>query len=309
MTQLITITEPRTTTFSLNRDQRRVRKREPGPRPPWLTVRYSRNRTFSAVEDTKTGLGLVTVCEEAMCPNIDECWSAGTATFMLMGDICTRRCGFCAVQKGMPRPLDGDEPRKIAEAIATMGVQHAVITSVNRDELPDGGAAHIAATVDAIRELVPATTIELLIPDHLGQRDAIEHILDSGPDIVAHNMETVARLYRRVRPQAQYQRSLDVLNWIGQRDGIISKTGLMMGLGETNSEVFDVMQDLRAVDCEIFTVGQYLSPTTRHLPVERWVTPDTFDEIAELGRQLGFSHVESGPLVRSSYMAHRAIEH
>ncbi len=190
-----------------------------------------------------------------------------------------------------------------------MGVQHAVITSVNRDELPDGGAAHIAATVDAIRELVPATTIELLIPDHLGQRDAIEHILDSGPDIVAHNMETVARLYRRVRPQAQYQRSLDVLNWIGQRDGIISKTGLMMGLGETNSEVFDVMQDLRAVDCEIFTVGQYLSPTTRHLPVERWVTPDTFDEIAELGRQLGFSHVESGPLVRSSYMAHRAIEH
>lgn len=304
---LIKINEPRKAGDGVKTAPRRTRKREPGPRPPWLTVRYSRAGAFARLSETKESHQLVTVCEEARCPNIDECWSAGTATFMLMGDICTRRCGFCAVQKGMPSPLDADEPKRIGLAVAEMGVRHAVITSVNRDELADGGALHIAETVRAIKREAPQTTIELLIPDHQGDRAAIEAIIDAGPDIVAHNIETVPRLYRRVRPQAVYQRSLDVLQWISEA-GVLSKTGVMMGLGETDSEIFDVMDDLRDVGCNILTLGQYLSPTTRHLPVERWVPPETFAELQAVGYTLGFKHIEAGPLVRSSYMAHRAVE-
>jgi len=286
----------------------RVRAREPGPRPDWLRVRYHRNETFHALTALKEGLGLVTVCEEARCPNIDECWSAGTATFMLMGDICTRRCGFCAVDKGTPRALDVEEPAKTAEAIRRMGVKHAVITSVNRDELPDGGAGHFAATVRAIRAASPTTTVELLVPDFLGDLAALDVVLAAGPHIVAHNTETVPRLYRKVRPQAVYQRSLDVIGHIAQRPGILSKTGLMMGLGETDAEVEEVMWQLREVGCHILSLGQYLSPTVKHLPVDRWVEPDTFARLTEVGRAMGFKHVEAGPLVRSSYMAHRAVE-
>ena len=287
--------------------EKRTRKREPGPRPDWLKVRYRRNDTFSAVKNLKAELNLVTVCEEARCPNIDECWSAGTATFMLMGDICTRHCGFCAVSKGKPRALDQDEPLNTARAIRALGVKHAVITSVNRDELPDGGADHFAKTVTAIKAESPETRVELLVPDFLGDRKAMDVVLQSGPEIVAHNIETVPRLYRRVRPDATYQRSLDVLQHISA-SASISKTGLMMGLGETDEEVESVMCDLRDVGCQILSLGQYLSPTTRHLAVDRWVEPDTFDRLAAVGMAMGFMHVESGPMVRSSYMAHRAFD-
>ena len=283
----------------------RVRKREPGPRPDWLRVRYSRNDTFKEIEALKDGLNLVTVCEEARCPNIDECWSAGTATFMLMGDVCTRRCGFCAVTKGAPRDLDPLEPAHTAEAVRRMKVRHAVITSVNRDDLPDGGGAHFAATVRAIREASPTTRVELLIPDFMGDRAAVELVLDAGAHVVAHNTETVPRLYRRVRPQGDYRRTLEVLRWIHERPGVISKTGMMLGLGEEDSEVEDVMWELREVGCQILSLGQFLSPTTKHLAVERWVSPDTFNRLAEVGRSMGFLHVEAGPMVRSSYMAHR----
>lgn len=285
----------------------RVRKREPGPRPDWLKVRYHRNDTFAEVKRLKDGLELVTVCEEARCPNIDECWSAGTATFMLMGDICTRRCGFCAVGKGRPGTLDEREPGNTAEAIRRLGVRHAVITSVNRDDLPDGGAEHFAATVRAIRAASPNTRIELLVPDFQGNAPALDAVLAAGPDIVAHNTETVPRLYRRVRPQADYAQSLEVLRRIGER-GVISKTGLMLGLGEDDAEVEDVMWQLREVDVRILSLGQYLSPTVKHLPVDRWVEPDVFGRLAEVGRAMGFAHVEAGPFVRSSYMAHRALE-
>ena len=207
--------------------------------------------------------------------------------------------------KGAPRDLDPDEPMNTARAIQALGVKHAVITSVNRDELPDGGAAHFADTVRAIRQCSPETRIELLVPDFMGDQDALRTVLDSGPHIVAHNTETVSRLYRRVRPQAEYQRTLDVLRGIAGDPNVISKTGVMLGLGETQEELLDLMEDLRAVNCQVLTLGQYLSPTTRHLPVEQWIRPETFEELAEIGRQLGFLHVESGPLVRSSYMAHR----
>jgi len=283
----------------------RVRKREPGPRPDWLRVRYSRNDTFKEIEALKDGLNLVTVCEEARCPNIDECWSSAPPRIMLMGDICTRRCGFCAVAKGAPRALDPQEPAHTAEAIRRMKVRHAVITSVNRDDLPDGGSAHFAATVSAIRAASPSTRVELLIPDFMGDRAAVERVLDAGPHIVAHNTETVPRLYRRVRPQAEYRRTLEVLRWIHERPGVLSKTGLMLGLGEEDAEVEDVMWALREAGCDILSLGQFLSPTPKHLAVERWVTPDTFSRLAEVGRSMGFLHVEAGPMVRSSYMAHR----
>ena len=287
--------------------QQPTRKREPGPRPDWLKVTYRRNDAFEIVNTIKSELNLVTVCEEARCPNIDECWSAGTATFMLMGDICTRHCGFCAVTKGKPKGLDPLEPQNTAQAILRLGVKHAVITSVNRDELPDGGAAHFAATVTAIKRISPDTRIELLVPDFMGDRESLAVVLNESPHIVAHNMETVPRLYRRVRPDATYQRSLDVLLQIAESRAV-SKTGLMLGLGETADEVEAVMYDLREVGCEILSLGQYLSPTTRHLAVERWVNPDTFARLASVGQAMGFRHVESGPMVRSSYMAHRAFE-
>ena len=305
MSDVIQIDEPKGSFTNPKEAEPRVRKREPGPRPPWLKVVYRRNDKFTAVRGIKERLNLVTVCEEARCPNIDECWSAGTATFMLMGDVCTRRCGFCAVGKGTPAALDTDEPLNTAKAIQEMGVRHAVITTVNRDDLPDGGAAHFAQTVRAIRTLSPDTRVELLISDLMGSREAVHTILEAGAHIVAHNTETVPRLYRRVKPKSDYDRTLNVLNWIHEWPDVVSKTGIMLGLGETDDEIESVMHDLRDVGCEILSLGQYLSPSTKHMAVDRWVSPDTFARFAELGRSLGFRHVESGPLVRSSYMAHR----
>ena len=305
MNDVIQIEEPRGSRKQLTEPAPRVRKREPGPRPPWLKVVYRRNDAFTAVRGIKERLNLVTVCEEARCPNIDECWSAGTATFMLMGDVCTRRCGFCAVGKGRPAALDTDEPLNTAKAIQEMGVRHAVITTVNRDDLTDGGAWHFAETVRSIRRLSPTTRVELLISDLQGSRDAVHTILEAGAHIVAHNTETVPRLYRRVKPKSDYNRTLKVLDWINEWPDVVSKTGMMLGLGETDDEVEQVMYDLREVGCEILSLGQYLSPSKKHMAVDRWVSPDTFARFADLGRSLGFRHVEAGPLVRSSYMAHR----
>jgi lipoic acid synthetase len=245
---------------------------------------------------------LHTVCEEARCPNLWECWNRGTATFMILGDVCTRSCGFCAVKTGRPADLDWDEPRRVAEAVRAMGLKHAVITSVNRDELPDGGATVFAETIRAIRALDSECRVEVLIPDFQGSEAALATVLAVAPDILTHNTETVPRLYPSVRPQARYERSLDLLQR-ADAAGAVTKTGLMIGLGETVGELLDVCADLRRVGCDILTVGQYLQPTREHLPVSRYYTPEEFDDLGERARALGFTHVEAGPLVRSSYHA------
>jgi lipoic acid synthetase len=231
-----------------------------------------------------------------------ECWNSGTATFMILGDICTRSCGFCAVKTGRPAELDAEEPNRVADAIKTMGVKHAVITSVNRDELPDGGAAIFAETIRRVRAVSPSVRIEVLIPDFRGVQWALDLVIDAKPDVLNHNTETVPRLYQVVRPQAKYERSLMVLD-MSKRRGMVTKSGLMLGLGERMREVLDVMEDLRGVDCDILTLGQYLQPTPQHLPVDRFVHPEEFAEFKRLGLEMGFRHVESGPLVRSSYHA------
>jgi lipoic acid synthetase len=251
-------------------------------------------------------LALNTVCQEARCPNIFECWSAGTATFMILGEICTRRCTFCAVGKGKPLAADPDEPRRVAEAVAKMGVKHAVITMVNRDDMPDGGAEHVAKTVEAVRART-AAAIEVLISDLEGNRDALRVVAAAHPEVLAHNIETVPRLYPAVRPVAKYRRSLDVLRWAAE-EGMLTKSSLMLGLGETEEEILAVARDLREAGVAIFTLGQYLAPTGNHHPVRRYYTPEEFAELGKQARALGFRHVESAPLVRSSYMAHRAIE-
>lgn len=247
---------------------------------------------------------LHTVCEEARCPNMAECWNAGTATFMILGDVCTRSCGFCNVKTGRPTWLDHDEPRRVAEAIRTMGIRHAVITSVNRDELPDGGADMFAETIRRTRESNPGVTVEVLIPDFQGERWALEIVLREKPDILNHNIETVPRLYRMVRPQAKYERSLHVIRW-SKEAGMLTKSGMMVGLGETADEVLHVMEDLRIAGCDIMTIGQYLQPTKDHLPVARYVSLEEFALYKQRGIALGFAQVESGPLVRSSYHAER----
>lgn len=271
-------------------------------RPDWLKIKVPLGTTFSEVRKLMDRQRLNTVCEDARCPNMAECWNRGTATFMILGDVCTRSCGFCAVKTGRPLVLDTDEPRRVAEAVEQMRLRHTVITSVNRDELEDGGAGIFAATIRAIRDRVPECRIEVLTPDFQGKREAIETVVDAGPDIFNHNVETVPRLYRRVRPQAKYQRSLDVLRMCKER-GLVTKTGIMLGLGEEHEEVLQVMRDLRAIDVDIMTLGQYLQPTKAHLPVERYAHPDEFGEWKAAGLALGFAHVESGPLVRSSYHA------
>ncbi|MCM3874791.1 MAG: lipoyl synthase [Thermoanaerobaculia bacterium] len=258
---------------------------------------------------------LNTVCQEARCPNLFECWGVEkTATFMLMGDVCTRRCGFCAVSQGAGRPLDPAEPRHVAEAVKTLGVRHAVVTSVNRDELPDGGAAHFAATIREIRTLNPGVTVEVLIPDFLGNEAALSAVLDARPEVLNHNTETVERLYKRVRPDAIYARSLELLRRAAKRRdeektriSMKVKSGIMVGLGETREELSKTLRDLRASGVEVLTVGQYLQPHARRLPVERYYTPNEFEEIKREGEALGFGVVESGPLVRSSYHARRAL--
>jgi lipoic acid synthetase len=270
--------------------------------PEWFRVQIQTGPEYGRIKGLVSRLGLHTVCEEARCPNVWDCWNHGTATFMILGDVCTRSCGFCAVTTGRPEGLDLDEPRRVAEAVAALGLRHAVITSVNRDELPDGGAGIFAETVRKIREHCPETTLEVLIPDFKGSYPALLAVLEARPEIINHNTETVPRLYATVRPQAKYERTLELLNR-AKRHGAVTKTGLMLGLGETTEEVRGVMRDLRAADCDILTLGQYLQPTKQHLPVDRFYTPDEFSALKEEAVTLGFRHVESGPLVRSSYHA------
>jgi len=282
-------------------------------RPEWLKVRANTTGEYEEVRAMMRRLSLVTVCEEARCPNIHECWARErTATFMLMGDVCTRHCGFCAVGKGRPGALDSAEPERVAEAAAELGLSHAVVTSVNRDDLPDGGAAHFAATIRSIRRRLPGCTIEVLVPDFCGNAAALEAVLDAEPEILNHNVETVPRLYRRVRPEAKYGQSLELLGRADARrrrsgSAMRTKSGVMVGLGETRAELSATLADLRAAGCDVATIGQYLQPYEKRLPVERYYTPEEFDEIRREGEALGFAHVESGPLVRSSYHARRAL--
>jgi lipoic acid synthetase len=273
-------------------------------RPPWLKVRFPAGGRFGELMALMRESELHTVCEEARCPNIGECWGRGTATFMILGDTCTRSCGFCAVKTGRPGTLDVDEPRRVALAIQRMGLRHAVITSVNRDELPDGGARMFAETVRWGRRLSPGTTFEVLTPDFKGDEAALATVLEARPEILNHNTETVPRLYRRVRPQAIYGRSLELLRRARELGGgAQTKSGLMVGLGETREELVEVFRDLAAAGVEILTVGQYLRPTAAHLPVERYYEPGEFEELKEAALAFGFRHVEAGPLVRSSYHA------
>jgi lipoic acid synthetase len=253
-------------------------------------------------------LSLHTVCQEARCPNIFECWGEGTATFMILGDICTRHCGFCAVGKGKPRALDADEPRHVGEAVARLGVRHAVVTSVNRDELSDGGALHFAQTIHWIRRLNPGTRVEVLIPDFMGNEAALNMVLTARPDVLNHNTETVPRLYKRVRPDAKYEQSLELLRRAHARKRehpMLTKSGVMVGLGETVAELLEVFRDLSATGCDILTVGQYLAPTAKHIPIEKYYSPAEFVELKEAALAMGFRYVEAGPLVRSSYHAGR----
>jgi lipoic acid synthetase len=259
-------------------------------------------RLKSLVKDQR----LHTVCESAKCPNIGECWSAGTATLMILGDVCTRACGFCHIATGRPPTLDLDEPRRVGDAVAAMSLGHVVITSVNRDELPDGGAGVWAETIRQIRLKSPGTSIEVLIPDFCGDEAAMEIVFDERPAILNHNLESVPSQYYRVRPQAKYRRSLDLLQ-AAKRRGLTTKTGLMLGIGETPGEVDCVLDDLVAIGCDILTLGQYLQPTAKHLPVDRWVTPAEFADWKTRGEARGIRHVESGPLVRSSYHAEKQV--
>jgi len=271
-------------------------------KPEWLKARVPGGESYSRLKSLIDKSRLHTVCEEARCPNMGECWNSGTATFMILGDTCTRSCGFCAVKTGRAEFLDKDEPRRVGEAVEIMKLRHAVITSVNRDELFDGGAQIFADTIREIRSRVPACRIEVLIPDFVGSEEALNIVLDAQPDILNHNTETVPRLYKTVRPQAHYNRSLELL-FRAKQKGFLTKSGMMLGLGETIDEVIDTMSDLREVECEILTLGQYLQPTQAHLPVVRYVHPDEFAMLKRRGLEMGFRYVESGPLVRSSYHA------
>jgi len=276
-----------------------------GPRPDWLKVRLPSGDNYFRLKGILRGLSLNTVCEEARCPNVAECWGQGTATFMILGDVCTRACGFCAVKTGLPQYLDREEPARVAEAVSAMGLAHAVVTSVNRDELRDGGASIFASTIEAIRSRCPETTIEVLIPDFKGSRESLETVLTAGPDILNHNVETVPRLYKRVRPGANFAQSVELLRRVKKiAPGTVSKTGMMLGLGESMDEVEAVMRELASdAAVDVLTLGQYLQPTPDHLPVVRFVHPDEFRELARRGMEMGFRHVEAGPLVRSSYHA------
>jgi lipoyl synthase len=275
------------------------------PKPAWLRVQATMGPEYTALRRTMRGLDLVTVCEEAGCPNIFECWADGTATFMINGERCTRACGFCLVDTRHPLPPDPGEPARVAAAVERMGLAHAVVTAVARDDLADGGAAGFAATIAAIRDQCPGAAVEVLIPDCKGDIAALDVIFEAAPDVLNHNLETVARLQRAVRPSAGYARSLGVLDR-GARAGLVTKSGIILGMGETVEEVHGALADLRAVGVRIVTMGQYLRPTARHLPVARWWTPEEFDAVADRARAMGFAHVESSPLTRSSYHAREA---
>jgi lipoic acid synthetase len=277
-------------------------------RPPWLRAPAPAGKDYRDLKGLIDRLRLHTVCESAACPNVGECWNHRTATFMILGNVCTRRCGFCAVEKGAPLPVDYDEPRRVAEAVEAMGLRFAVVTSVNRDDRPDGGAELFAMAIRAIRQRVPACGVEVLTPDFQGSHAALETVLEAAPRVFNHNTETVPRLYRQVRMGARYERSLDVLAHAARTaPGISTKSGLMLGLGETMEEVLEVLRDLRAHGVGLLTLGQYLRPSPKHLPIVRYVPPGEFDELRRAACAMGFAHVESGPLVRSSYHAESGV--
>jgi lipoyl synthase len=279
------------------------------PKPTWLRAKAPSGDNFHNLKKLARGLGLHTVCESAQCPNIGECWNHKTATFMLLGDICTRRCGFCAVPKGGPEPIDWDEPRRVAEAVATLGLKHAVVTSVNRDDDNIGGARVFAETIREIREFTPDCRIEVLIPDFQGLDEALKIVLDANPDVLNHNTETVPRLYRVVRSGARYERTLTLLaNAKKFSPGMVTKSGVMVGLGESSEELVEVFRDLGRRSVDILTVGQYLRPSKDHLPIARFYAPEEFQYLKDEALRFGFRHVESGPMVRSSYHAHEQAE-
>lgn len=275
-------------------------------KPNWLRVKLPIGESYKHVRGLVDTHKLHTICESGNCPNMGECWGAGTATFMILGNICTRSCGFCAVATGRPEPVDWDEPQRVAEAINLMKVKHAVITSVDRDELKDGGSTIWYNTIKAVKALNPDTTLETLIPDFKGKKEDIQRIIDAAPEVVSHNIETVERLSRQVRIQAKYWRSMDVIQILKQ-GGMRTKSGIMLGLGETKEEVIQALKDLYNAGCDVVTIGQYLQPSKRHLPVLRFVHPDEFAEYREIGYSLGLDYVESGPLVRSSYHSEKHV--
>ena len=278
-------------------------------RPKWLRAPAPVGENYRELKDLVTRLRLHTVCESAACPNVGECWNRRTATFMILGNVCTRRCGFCAVSKGAPLEVDYDEPARVAEACAALGLRYAVITSVNRDDRKDGGAELFALTIEAIRRRISACKVEVLIPDFQGSRAAVDTVMNAHPDVLNHNTETVPRLYRQVRLGARFERSLDVLRYAKQiRPYIPTKSGLMLGLGETQNEVLDAMRSLRDHHVDILTLGQYLRPSAKHLPIMRYIPQSEFDEYKRAGLAMGFAHVEAGPLVRSSYHADHSHE-
>jgi lipoyl synthase len=281
----------------------------PQPKPAWLKARAPMGENYHQLKKLARGLGLHTVCESAQCPNIGECWNHGTATFMLLGNVCTRRCGFCAVPKGKPGPIDFDEPRRVAEAVARLRLKFAVVTSVNRDDDNLGGARIFAMTIEEIRRQAPGCGVEVLIPDFQGHEESLRTVIHARPDILNHNTETVPRLYRAVRSGARYERTLKLLGDVKRlAPGMASKTGVMVGLGETTDEILQVFRDLAAQRVDILTVGQYLRPSRDHLPMTRYYTPAEFAFFKEQALSMGFRHVESGPLVRSSYHAHEQAE-
>ena len=279
------------------------------PKPAWLKVRAPGSPNYLRIKGLMKAAGLNTVCEEARCPNIGECWHHGTATFMILGDVCTRACGYCAVPHGMPSPIDAAEPRRLAETVAAMQLQYVVITSVDRDDVSDGGASHFAAVITAIRSSTPGCRIEVLIPDFQGSEASLRTVLDAGPDVLNHNTETVPRLYRLARPGGRYPRALELLDRARTiAPHIPTKTGLILGLGEEWDEIVETLHDLRGVGVQVLTIGQYLRPTETHLRMERYYHPDEFAELKRIALDLGFGHVESGPLVRSSYHAHEQAD-
>ncbi|HAK70048.1 MAG TPA: lipoyl synthase [Cryomorphaceae bacterium] len=276
-------------------------------KPKWLRVKLPTGENYKNVRGLVDKYKLHTICESGHCPNMGECWGAGTATFMILGNICTRSCGFCNVATGRPLSVDWEEPEKVARSVKLMKIKHAVLTSVDRDDLADGGSIIWKETVDAIRRISPNTTMETLIPDFKGELHNVDRIIEANPEIVSHNIETVRRLTRKVRIQAQFDRSLTVLKYLKEKGIQRTKSGIMLGLGETEDEVLDAMKDLRKADVDVVTIGQYLQPTPRHLPVVEFVTPEVFERLKEIGLKMGFKHVESGPLVRSSYHAEKHL--
>ncbi len=285
-----------------------IEARRPERRPPWIRVRAPAGENYERLQTLMRAKSLHTVCEEAMCPNIGDCWGRGTATFLMMGDVCTRTCGFCDIKRGVPSPLDWLEPERIAQAVKSMNLRHAVITSVNRDDRKDGGAPIFAMVIRRIREIHPGCSIEVLIPDFKGSLEALRIVMDARPEILNHNVETVPRLFKKVQPQDSYEWTRAILSHARKMDpDVLTKSGIMVGLGETMPEVKQVMEDLRSWGVEILTVGQYLQPSRQHLPIERYYGPEEFEEIKRFGLEIGFRWVESGPLVRSSYHAEEQV--